>query len=88
MVSTTARGGAKFILTKRGQRAACCPISPSNDFHFHTYPSSYRCLTPSRENPERGEGATSKWRATEDRCPEHWKPPDLHIEVLEPSGGA
>ena len=44
--------------------------------------------TLAHEDPSGGEGATSKWRATEDRYPELWKPPDLHIEALEKSGGA
>ena len=44
--------------------------------------------TLARENSPRGEGAATERRATEDRRPKLWKPLDLHIEVLEKSGGA
>ena len=64
------------------ERAACCRIRPSSFliFTLALTPPFHHHLTPSR-----GEGAVTKWRATEVLCPECLKPPD---KVLQDARGA
>jgi len=82
-------GEQNFHVPCVGSELHAAPSAPQH-FSFSPSPPIPSPLpdTLTRDDPSRGEGTATEWHTIEDRCPELWKPPDLHIEVLEEAGGA
>jgi len=68
-----------------GSKLHAAPCTPQT-FSFSPLPFP-PLNTFVHKNLLHGEGVAIELRVTKDYCPELWKPPDLHIEVLEKSGG-
>jgi len=82
------KGEQNINLPSVGSKLHAALPTPQN-FSFSPSPPIPSLLpdTLMHKNPSCGEGTATKWHTIEDHCPELWKPPDLHIEVLEEAGG-
>jgi len=70
-----------------GSKLHAAPLAPQNISSSQLPPIWPLSDTLAHANLSCGEGAATEQHATKGHCSKLWKPPDLHIEVLEKSGG-
>jgi len=80
-------GEKNIDLPSVGSELHAAPSAPQNSSLSPSPPVLSPLGTPTCKNLLSGEGAATKQCATEVHHPKPRKPPDLHIEVLEKSGG-
>ena len=73
------------LLRVGSEQDAAQPALQNSSSSFSPFPSPPDTLV---RNLSCGEGAATERRTTDDRHPEHLKPPDSRVEDLEKSGGA
>ena len=71
-----------------GSKLHAAPLAPQNISSSQLPPIRLPSDTVACANLSCGEGTATEQHTTKGHCPKLWKPPDLHIEVLEKSGGA